>query len=367
MPVEFVGMIGTRPGSETGGPAMSIIGGSVDRDYLKAFARAHEEGGFDRVLVGYGSTGPDGFTVTGYAAAHTERLGFLLAHRPGFVQPTLAARKLATLDQLTGGRLAVHIITGGADDEMQRDGDWLDKEERYRRTDEYLAILRETLTSEKPFDFDGQYYKVKNAFSDVKPVPGSLPIYFGGSSDIALEVGAKRADTWATWGEPVESIRNEIGRVHGLAAQYGRKPDISVSFRPILASTEEKAWERAYDILGKIQSTRKGLPARDPKNVGSQRLLQFAEEGDVLDKRLFTAIAKATGAQGNSTALVGTPDQVAESILDYVDIGVKTILIRGFDPLEDAVDYGRDLLPIVRAEVAKRDREAASREPALTR
>ncbi len=359
MAVEFVGMIGTRPGSEAGGPNMSIIGGSVDKEFVKAFARAHEDGGFDRVLVGYGSSGPDGFSVTSYAAAHTDRLGYLLAHRPGFVAPTLAARKLATLDQFSDGRIAVHIITGGADDEMQRDGDWTEKDDRYRRTDEYLDILRLSWTSEKPFDYDGKFYQVRNAYSDVKPVPGSLPIYFGGSSDMALEVGAKQADTWATWGEPVASIRSEIARVGALAAQYGRKPKISVSFRPILAATEEKAWTRAYDILEKIQGARKGLPARIPNNVASQRLLKFAEEGDVLDKRLFTAIARATGAQGNSTALVGTPEQVAESILDYVDAGVNTILIRGFDPLQDAIDYGRDLLPIVHAEIAQRERESA--------
>ncbi|OAI42894.1 alkanesulfonate monooxygenase [bacterium SCGC AG-212-C10] len=359
MAVEFVGMIGARAGSETGGPNMSIIGGAVDRDYLKAFAQAHEDAGFDRVLVGYGSTGADGFAIMGYAAAHTERLGFLLAHRPGFVQPTLAARKLATHDQLTGGRLAVHIITGGSDEDLQRDGDWLDKDDRYRRTDEYLDIVRKVWTSERPFDFEGTYYRIKGAYSDVKPVEGSLPIYFGGASDIALEVGARRADTWATWGEPIASIRNEIDRVQTLAAQYDRKPNVSVSFRPILASTEEKAWERAYDILEKVQVGRKGLPPRVPQNAGSQRLLQFAEEGDVLDKRLFTAIAKATGAQGNSTALVGTPDQVAESLLDYVAAGVTTLLIRGFDPLEDAIDYGRDLIPMVRAEAAKRERDAA--------
>lgn len=359
MTVEFVGMIGTRPGSETAGANVSIIGGSVDRDYVKAFTKAHEDGGFDRVLIGYGSTGPDAFSVAGYAAAHTERLGFLLAHRPGFVAPTLAARKLATLDQFTGGRLAVHIITGGADDEMKRDGDWLDKDERYRRTDEYLDIIRRTWTSEAPFDYDGTYYQLKGAFSEVKPVPGSLPIYFGGSSNIALEVGAKRADTWATWGEPLEAIRSEIARVKALSAQYGREPKISVSFRPILAPTEEQAWARAYDILEKVQAGRKNLPPRNPNNVGSQRLLKFAEEGDVLDKRLFTAIARATGAQGNSTALVGTPDQVAESIVDYVEIGVSTILIRGFDPLQDAIDYGRDLLPAVRSELARRERQTA--------
>ncbi|MGH2585690.1 MAG: LLM class flavin-dependent oxidoreductase, partial [Dehalococcoidia bacterium] len=147
MPVEFIGMIGTRPASELDGPAVSIIGGTVDPSFVREFSRAHEDGGFDRVLIGYGSAGPDGFSVASYAASDTERLGFLIAHRPGFVVPTLAARKAATLDHFTGGRVALHIITGGSDAEQQRDGDWLDHDARYRRTDEYLEVVRRVWTS----------------------------------------------------------------------------------------------------------------------------------------------------------------------------------------------------------------------------
>src|SRR5688572_22899976 len=106
MAVEFVGMIGTRSASELDGPSANLIGGHVDRDFVKRFAQAHENSGFDKVLVGYGSTGPDGFMVASYAGAHTDRVAFLLAHRPGFVVPTLAARKIATLDQFLEGRLA---------------------------------------------------------------------------------------------------------------------------------------------------------------------------------------------------------------------------------------------------------------------
>src|SRR5262245_45535143 len=136
MTVQFIGMIGTRAGSEYLG--VSPYTGGVDKEYVRNFARAHEDGGFDRVLIGYGSASPDGFAVASYAAAHTDRLGFLLAHRPGFVAPTLAARKLATLDQFADGRLAVHIITIGDDAEAQKDGDWLDKDTRYERSDEYI-------------------------------------------------------------------------------------------------------------------------------------------------------------------------------------------------------------------------------------
>jgi alkanesulfonate monooxygenase len=100
-------------------------------------------------------------------------------------------------------------------------------------------------------------------------------------------------------------------------------------------------------------------PAR-PQSVGSQRLLDLAARGEVHDKRLWTAIAAATGASGSTTALVGTAEQVAESLLDYYDAGAGTVLIRGFDPLEDAIEFGRNLVPLVRAGVERRERQAVS-------
>ncbi len=146
MTVEFIGMIHHREASEIKPPPPAIL----DRGYIRDFARAAEAGGFDKVLVGYYSDGPDGFLVAAAAAAHTERLGFLVAHRPGFVAPTLAARKFATLDQITGGRAAMHVISGGDDTDQFRDGDTLAKEDRYARTDEYVHILKRIWTERWP-------------------------------------------------------------------------------------------------------------------------------------------------------------------------------------------------------------------------
>src|ERR1700761_1892393 len=145
MSVEFIGYIGTHHASEI----HKHSGPVIDRDYVETVAKAHEDGGFDRALVAFGSTSPESQLVVAHAASVTKTLGFMIAHRPGFTAPTLAARQLATLDQFTGGRIAVHIITGGSDDELAKDGDHLTKDERYRRTDEYLDILKREWTSEK--------------------------------------------------------------------------------------------------------------------------------------------------------------------------------------------------------------------------
>lgn len=354
MSIEFIGMIQTQKVSET----HAAQGPAIDRDYVRRFAQAHEQAGFDRILVPHHSTGPSATLTISYAAAHTERIHFMLAHRPGFTAPTLAARQIASLDQFSGGRLGVHFISGGSDDEQKRDGDWLTHDQRYERTDEYLTVLRRIWTEDKPFDHDGQHYRFQAGFSEVKPLQQPhVPIYFGGASDAAIPVAGKHADVYALWGESLDQVAELTGRVRAEAAKHGRSVRFSVSFRPILAETEDQAWARAERILEDTRRLRvqAGYSRGGPQqSVGAQRLLAAAAKGSRVDQRLWTAIAQETGGRSNSTALVGTPEQVAEAFLDYHALGVTTFLIRGFDPLEDAIDYGRELIPRTRQLVAER-------------
>ena len=147
--VEILGMIGTADASEI----RPSDGKVIDPDYTARFAQAHEEGGFDRVLIGYGSGWSEGAQVAAYAAARTERLGLLIAHRPGVVHPTLASRTFTTLDQFSNGRVALNIVTGSSDVEQRREGDFVPHDERYARTDEYLQILRAAWDTKGPRDY----------------------------------------------------------------------------------------------------------------------------------------------------------------------------------------------------------------------
>ncbi|MGE3269844.1 MAG: LLM class flavin-dependent oxidoreductase [Chloroflexota bacterium] len=354
MPVDFIGMISHRLASEIIPPRGPIF----DHDYIRDFAQAHERGGFDRILIGYYSNAPDGFLVAAHAAASTERLGLLLAHRPGFVSPTVAARKLATLDHLSRGRLAMHVISGGSDIDQRADGDYLGHDERYQRTDEYLDILKKVWTADGPVSHEGQFYRFENTPVEVRPLQQPhMPIYFGGSSEAAIQVGAKHAETYMIWGEPLAEVRSAIAQVQAAAAEYGRSPQFSVSVRPILGATEDEAWTKARSILDTILA-RHGVQQPRAQSVGSQRLLQAAAQQELHDRCLWTPIAAATGARGNTTALVGTPETVAAALLDYYEAGATSLLIRGFDPLNDALQYGEELVGRVKAEVAHREAQA---------
>ena len=368
--VNIVGMIGTQRETVSNARAtVSVFGGGInpgselprgiDPDYILEFARAHEDSDFDMVLTGYSSSTPDGFEVTSYAAGHTKRIGFLIAHRPGFIMPTLAARKIATLDQLTQGRIALHIISGGSDKEQRSDGDWINHDARYRRTDEYMGLLRRIWREREPFDHEGEFYRFEDVYSQVRCFQDpNVPLYFGGASDIALEVGSKRADVFALWGEPLSAIKERITDITNRALSHNRKIKFSLSVRPIIGVTESEAWARAESILQQVQQATlgkidPGQPAR-LQSEGSRRLLRFAEQRDVHDDRLWMPIASASGAAGSTTCLVGTAEQVADSLMKYFDLGCDTFIIRGFDPLQDAKEYGKDLIPLIRQKASNR-------------
>lgn len=355
MPVRVIGMIGVEPPQ---GTTLHVIGGGVSAPFLKAFAQAHEQAGFDQVLVGYYSSSAEGFNVASYAAAHTTTLSYLIAHRPGVVSPTLTARAAATFDHLTNGRLALHIIAGVSDREQESEGDFLKKDDRYVRAAEYLGILRKLWSADRPFDHEGTYYRFRGAWSAVKPLQTPYPpLFFGGSSEGALAMGVEHCDVFALFGEPLKETAERIADFRQRAAVFGRTPRFNISFRPIIAATEGQAWDKAHQALRDLEGANL---SKGPQDKSAQRMLAIAARGDTHDERLWLPIAAATGAKGNTSCLVGTPEQVARAMLEYYRLGVGSFLIRGFDPLGDTTEFGRELIPMLKAGAAQIDAAQAT-------
>ncbi|WNI14831.1 LLM class flavin-dependent oxidoreductase [Actinacidiphila sp. ITFR-21] len=370
MPVEFISATHTTNTTEASGPGRHI---GFDVDYTRRFVRALDDGGFDWTLVAYSSASVDAEQLAQFVVNNSERIKPMLAHRPGFVFPTRVAKALATIDQIGRGRLGVHIISGGNDTEQAREGDYLTKAQRYARSEEFITVLRKVWSATEPLSHEGEFYRFDGFATDIKPYHGTIPISVGGSSQEAYRVGGRQGDIFGLWGEPLKETAEQIASVNAIADAAGRPhPRIWVSFRPIVAATDELAWEKAHDILGKVRQTVAAAPkgARfaalgqgRPANVGSQRLLDVAARGELHDRALWTPLVTATNAAGSSTALVGSYETVAKALLDYVDIGCELLSIRGYDPLNDAVDYARYVLPLVRQELAHRAATAAPAVP----
>jgi alkanesulfonate monooxygenase len=358
--VEFISAINARESSEL----FPKPGRGLDAAYLRKYARSLEDFGFDYTLVAYNSDRFDPFTVSAALTQYTDQLKPIVALRPNIMHPTVAAQALASLDQLSEGRAVVHIISGGSAEEQARQGDFTTKEERYRRSEEYIGLLRRAWTEPAAFSHSGEFYRSTDFGPGFPPHGDTIPISLGGSSPDAYRVGGALADIYGLWGEPLADTQVQIDRIAEGSRAAGRVglPRIWVTFRPIVAATDAQAWEKAEHTLERIDATyRSGTyvrrklsdPSR-PQNVGSQRLLEIAARDDRHDRALWTRPAQVTNAQGASTALVGSYETVAAAILDYVDLGATLVSIRGYDNLNDAIDYGRFVIPLVRQELAHR-------------
>lgn len=357
MQVKFIGLVNLDGASEIVKPAHK---GVIDFDHMVSSAQKHEAAGFDRVLLAQNASSPDPLLLATRLAERTTTLKFMVAHRAGFEPPTWAARSYATFDAMFPGRVAIHVISGGADIEQQADGDYLDHGQRYERTAEWLEVFRQEWVSETPFDHEGKYYKVTGARSALRPNPVP-PIFFAGASDAAIAAGSRRADCWALFGEPVAETKEMIDRIRAAGVAHGRQPEdiqFMMSLRPVVGNTEEEAWAKARQIIEKIKDLNAGKSlagaegkGNKPQSVGSERLRRL--DGSVYDKRLWTELSVITGGRANSTGLVGTAEQIAESLADYARVGMKSFLIRGFDPDEDPVHYGKDLIPAVHDYMAR--------------
>ena len=190
----------------------SVGGRAVSLPYLQQIAGAIDNLGFAGALLPTGRSCEDSWIISSSLIASTKRMKFLVAVRPGLISPGVAARMAATFDRLSGGRLLINIVTGGDPIELAGDGLHLTHDERYRLTDEFLTIWRNTLSGVEA-DFAGEYLQVKGAkllFPALqKPYP---PLYFGGSSDAALDIAAKHVDVYLTWGEPPADVATKIAQ-----------------------------------------------------------------------------------------------------------------------------------------------------------
>jgi alkanesulfonate monooxygenase len=284
---------------------------------------------------------------------HTERLKFLVAFRPGFVSPTLAAQMASTFQRQTGGRLLLNVVTGGESHEQRAYGDFLDKDARYRRTGEFLQIVRE-LWDGKTVDLAGEHLQVEDA--RLARVPDPVPeVYFGGSSPIAGEIAARHVDVYLTWGEPPAQVAEKIAWVRGLAAKEGRTVRFGIRLHVITRDTSEQAWAEAHRLLDgfdpeTVRSVQAGLARSESE--GQQRMLALHgggnRDGLEIHPNLWAGIGLVRGGAG--TALVGSHDEVAERITEYHRLGIDEFVLSGYPHLEEAYWFGEGVLPRLAAQ-----------------
>lgn len=332
----------------------SEIIGPPDRpatlDYLVDVARAAEDAGFSFALVPVGTTCQDAWLASAVVAGRTERLRFLVAMRPGFVAPTVAAKMSNTLDQLTQGRVLINVVTGGYPAELAADGDFTDHDERYARTQEFMQVVRKAWTEPKRWDHEGEYYRVHGGNVFPKPFQQPYPpFYFGGASEKGRRVGAEEADVYLLWGETLPMVEERIADMRKRAEAIGRTLRFGMRIHVIARETEAEAWQAADHLISEIPDDFQGrmekvLSRTDSEGERRQQQMRDATNGDlVVAPNFWTGIGKARVGVG--AALVGAGEQVAARLQEYVDLGIDTFILSGYPHLEEAQRFGRYVMP----------------------
>jgi len=317
--------------------------------YIGQIARSAEQLGFTGALTPTSSWCEDAWIMTAGLTQVTERLAFLVAFRPGLMSPTLAAHMAATYQRISGGRLLLNVVTGGDDVEQQRFGDHLGKEARYERAGEFLHIVRELWRGD-PVTFEGQHYGIRAG--QIIPARVWPEIYLGGSSAPALDVAARYADVYLTWGEPPQAVAEKLDAVRTRAKQAGREVRFGIRLHVITRDTADEAWAQAQRLLDGLDPAaieRAQAIQRASQSEGQRRMAALhGGRTDALEvsPNLWAGVGLVRGGAG--TALVGSHEEVAERIAEYYALGIDECILSGYPHLEEAYQVGEGVMPVLR-------------------
>ena len=348
----------------------SYGGRPLDFGYLKQIACAVDDLGFYGALLPTGRSCEDAWVTAAALFPETRRMRFLVAFRPGLISPTLAARMTTTFDRLSNGRLLVNMVTSGDPVELAGDGVFLEHDQRYEITDEFLQIWRALVSGTGEVNFAGKHLQVRGAKNLFRGIQEPYPaLYIGGSSSAGIEVAAKHTDHYLTWGEPPAQVAKKIETVRTEAARYGRSIRFGIRLHVIVRDSDDAAWRDAEALISHlsdqtVRAAQQTLARHD--SISQQRMLALQKLNGTRRTRgvlevspnLWTGVGLVRGGAG--TALVGNAETVAARMLEYRELGIETFILSGYPHLEEAFRVAEllfDRLPLVHDERERRDKK----------
>lgn len=288
--------------------------------------------------------------VGAFMAAETSRIAPLIAARPGYMNPVLLAKAIATFDHMSGGRICVNLIAGQSEDEVLAEGIKYAKEDRYALMEEEVSIIKALWTAEEPLTYEGRFHQLKGAAITPKPLQKPWPkFYLGGGSEEAAELSAKHSDVHLFWGDLPEQIEKNIADIRERAAAYGRRDEIGFGMRLqiICRESEEEALEAADRLIRNIPEAAREFLKNDTRtSKANQRVQQLAaEKGMWIMPHLWTGLTRFR--RGAGIAVVGNPQQCADTLQQFIDAGCHSYCLSGYLHHEEAERFGRMVMPLL--------------------
>ena len=323
----------------------------VTLNYLSQIARAADELGYFGVLLPTGKSCEDSWGGASAMIPLTQKLRFLVAVRPGLGQPSMSARMAATFDRLSGGRLLVNVVAGGDPGELHGDGVWLEHDERYAATDEFLTIWRGLLAGET-VTHHGRHMAIENGSLIYPPLQTPYPpLYFGGSSPAGQAVAVEHVDVYLTWGEPPADVAEKIATVRAAAAARGRILSFGIRLHVIVRETAAEAWQAADALIAHLDdATIAKAQAAFAKfdSTGQRRMAELhggRRDRLEISPNLWAGVGLVRGGAG--TALVGDPQQVADRMKEYMALGIDRFILSGYPHLEECYRFAELVFPLL--------------------
>jgi alkanesulfonate monooxygenase len=330
--------------------------GLPDPEQQAGFCRRAEESGIDALLVDFGFAKPDPMLLAAVLGRATQKIKFILAYRSGLFSPTMFVQQINTLSALIQGRLLLNIVAGYSPEEQRAYGDFLSHDERYQRTEEFLAVCRSLWESSGEANYRGKYYCIERASLKtpfVSPDRSFPEIIIGGGSTAAQELAIKQGTCWMQLADTPARISNSISSVLAHGVEAGLR--VCIIARP----THDEAIQAAQAIIGANDYSRRLSGNKDFfAKTDSVSFKKAYELGDTewLTPNLWTGAVRVQGP--TAIALVGSPEEIASTILDYKSIGISQFILSGWPKLEEMVYFGQKVLPLIR----QREVERAAQE-----
>ena len=332
-----------------------------DFEYLRRVVETAEECGFYSLLIPtrfanglFAEDAPlaETWTTATALAAVTRRIRFLIAVRPGFISLGLFAQMAAALHQISKGRIDINIVPGGIQHDFERVGEVSDHATRYERAEEFIAACRKLWSEPGPVDFDGGHYRLQDAYCS--PLPEGQPprFYLGGASPRAMALSGRQADVHLNWIEPLEETGQRTGALRQEFEQSGREVELGLRTHLVVRDTEAEAWAAADELIAhadpSVKAARKSAIEGTPM-VGQQAQAREAPDHRV-GRHLWNGLSEVRVNCG--TAIVGTPEQAADTLFDYAGLGFHEFILSGFPHVEECRRVSEQVLPLLREKLA---------------
>ena len=313
-------------------------------------AQAAEAAGFEYMLVPVATTCWDAYISSSMVLARTQKMRMLVAARPGYMNPVLLARMIGAMDRLSGGRVSVNLIAGQSDDEARQDGLTLAKEDRYAHMEEDVRIMKALWESGQPLNFEGRFHTLQGARAMPRPRQ-PVRFYLGGGSPEAWEVSARHADVHLFWGDTVQTIAANIATLRQMAARHGREAELGFGMRLqiICRPTETEAWDAAQALLSGVTQEQTDFIRRHySSSVANQRVQELARtHGELIAPHLWTGITRVRPGAG--IVVVGDPQQCADTLQQFIDVGCHSFCLSGYLHDEEATRFAQWVRPLLMA------------------